>query len=189
MKRTTTKTIALLSIAGMSLAIPACQTDAFGPREQARGTEVTTHGLDVQDIERAATELSESLIRSTFITRADGGTGEPAAIAVNRFVNNSSQVNIDRDRMTNRIMQVFVNSGEAIGDTPRDFETLASRGTLPDRSYILNAKIYEDVAEAGRTLQVSYIFQMQLLRYTGDGVNPQIWIEERRLTSESRRPR
>ena len=185
----TTTTIATLGIAGMLLALPACQTDAFGPREQARGTEVTTHGLDVQDIERAAIELSESLIKSNYVTRADGGAGEPAAIAVNRFVNNSSQVNIDRDRVTNRIMQVFVNSGQAIGYEPADFETLASRGTLPDRSYILNAKIYEDVAESGRTLQVSYIFQMQLLRYSGDGVNPQIWIEERRLTTESRRPR
>ena len=180
--------LASVGLAAM-LALPACRGDAFGPREQARGTEVTTHGLDVQDIERVTTELSESLIQSNYITPADGGTGEPAAIAVNRFVNNSSQVNIDRDRVTNRIMQVFVNSGQAVGYTPGDFETLATRGTLPERSYVLNAKIYEDVAEAGRTLQVSYIFQMQLLRYTGDGVNPQIWIEERRLTSESRRPR
>lgn len=175
---------ALAGVAAVS-ALPACRSDAYGPREQARGTEITTHGLNVQDIERVATELSESLIQSNYIT----DEGEPAAIAVNRFVNNSSQINIDRDRVTNRIMQVFVNSGQAVGYTPSDFETLVTRGTLPDRSYILNAKIYEDVAELGRDLQVSYIFQMQLLRYTGDGVNPQIWIEEQRITTESRRPR
>ncbi|MEQ9095968.1 MAG: hypothetical protein RIE32_06865 [Phycisphaerales bacterium] len=175
---------ALAGVAAVS-ALPACRSDAYGPREQARGTEITTHGLNVQDIERVATELSESLIQSNYIT----DEGEPAAIAVNRFVNNSSQINIDRDRVTNRIMQVFVNSGQAVGYTPSDFETLVTRGTLPERSYILNAKIYEDVAELGRDLQVSYIFQMQLLRYTGDGVNPQIWIEEQRITTESRRPR
>ena len=183
----TTKLLFALAGASMLAAAAGCNT-GYAPREQARGTEITTHGLNVQDIERVATELSESLIASNYITR-EAGQGEPAAIAVNRFVNNSSQVNIDRDRVTNRIMQVFVNSGQAIGYTPSDFETLATRGTLPERSYILNAKIYEDVAEAGRDLQVSYIFQMQLLRYTGDGVNPQIWIEERRLTTESRRPR
>jgi len=184
-----TKTIAAIASASTLIALAGCQT-GYGPREQARGTEITTHGLDVQDVERAAIELSESLIASNYITREgqDDG-GEPAAIAINRFVNNSSQVNIDRDRVTNRIMQTFINSRQAVGYTPGDFETLASRGTLPDRSYILNAKIYEDVAEAGRDLQVSYIFQMQLLEYNGDGVNPIVWVEERRMTSESRRPR
>ena len=169
------------------VALAGCQI-GYGPREQARGTEITTHGLDVQDVERAATELAESLIASNYITR-EGEGGEPAAIAINRFVNNSSQVNIDRDRVTNRIMQTFINSRQAIGYTPGDFETLATRGTLPERSYVLNAKIYEDVAELGRDLQVSYIFQMQLLEYTGDGVNPIVWVEERRMTTESRRPR
>lgn len=177
----------LIALAGTALVVSmsACRSDAYGPREQARGTEITTHGLNVQDVERVGIELAESLVASNYIT-ADG---EPAAIAMNRFVNNTSQINIDRDRVTNRILQVFVNSQQAVGYTPSDFETLATRGTLPERSYILNAKIYEDVAEAGRDLQVSYIFQMQLLRYSGDGVNPQIWIEERRITTESRRPR
>jgi len=179
----------LLTIAGASMlaTLAGCQT-GYGPREQARGTEISTHGLDVQDVERAATELSESLIASNYIPPQEG-SGEPAAIAINRFVNNTSQVNIDRDRVTNRIMQTFINSRQAIGYTPGDFETLATRGTLPERAYILNAKIYEDVAEAGRDLQVSYIFQMQLLDYTGDGVNPIVWVEERRMTTESRRPR
>ncbi len=176
--------IALAGIAAVSI-LPACRTDAFGPREQARGTEVTTHGLNVQDIERVAEELSQSLIRSNYIT-ADG---DRAAIAVNRFVNNSSQINIDRDRVTNIIMQTFINSGQAVGYTPADFETLVTRGRLPERSYILDTKIYEDVAEIGRDLQVSYIFQMQLLDYTGDGVNPIIWVEEERMTTESRRRR
>ena len=182
-----TKTIIAVAGAASLVCLAGCNT-GYGPREQARGTEITTHGLDVQDVERAAIELSESLIASNYITR-DGDGGEPAAIAINRFVNNSSQVNIDRDRVTNRIMQTFINSRQAVGYTPSDFETLATRGTLPDRSFILNAKIYEDVAEAGRDLQVSYIFQMQLLDYTGDGVNPMVWVEERRMTTESRRPR
>lgn len=180
-----TKTLFALAGLTLALSMPACRSDAYAPREQARGTEITTHGLNVQDVERVGIELAESLIASNYIT----AEGEPAAIAMNRFVNNTSQINIDRDRVTNRILQVFVNSEQAVGYTPSDFETLATRGTLPERSYILNAKIYEDVAELGRDLQVSYIFQMQLLRYTGDGVNPQIWIEERRITTESRRPR
>lgn len=177
----------LFALAGLSLVLsmPACRTDAYTPREQARGTEVTTHGLNVQDVERIGVELSESLISSNYIT----AEGEPAAIAMNRFVNNTSQVNIDRDRVTNRIMQVFLNSKQAVGYTPSDFQTLASRGTLPERAYILDTKIYEDIAELGRDLQVSYIFQMQLLRYSGDGVNPILWAEERRITTESRRPR
>jgi PBP1b-binding outer membrane lipoprotein LpoB len=182
-----TKHLTALAGVALALTLTACNT-GYGPREQAAGTEITTHGLNVQDIERVATELSESLIRSNYITRPGGVEGEPAAIAVNRFVNNSSQINIDRDRVTNRIKGVFINSGQAVGYTPEDFEKLVARGTLPERSYILNTKIYEDVAEYGRDLQVSYIFQMQLLRYTGDGVNPEIWIEERRLTTESRRP-
>lgn len=180
-----TKTLFALAGITLALSMPACRSDAYAPREQARGTEITTHGLNVQDVERVGIELAESLVASNYIT----AEGEPAAIAMNRFVNNTSQINIDRDRVTNRILQVFVNSQQAVGYTPSDFETLAARGTLPERSYILNAKIYEDVAELGRDLQVSYIFQMQLLRYTGDGVNPQIWIEERRITTESRRPR
>ncbi|UYV12633.1 MAG: penicillin-binding protein activator LpoB [Phycisphaera sp.] len=179
-----TKTLFALAGLTLALSMPACRSDAYAPREQARGTEITTHGLNVQDVERVGIELAESLIASNYIT----AEGEPAAIAMNRFVNNTSQINIDRDRVTNRILQVFVNSQQAVGYTPSDFETLATRGTLPERSYTLNAKIYEDVAELGRDLQVSYIFQMQLLRYTGDGVNPQIWIEERRITTESRRP-
>lgn len=180
-----TKTLFALAGVAAIATLPACRTDAFGPREQARGTEVTTHGLNVQDIERVAEELSQSLIRSNYITQ----DGDRAAIAVNRFVNNSSQINIDRDRVTNIIMQTFINSGQAVGYTPADFETLVTRGRLPDRSYVLNTKIYEDVAEIGRDLQVSYIFQMQLLDYTGDGVNPIIWVEEERLTTESRRRR
>ncbi len=184
-----TKTLFVLTGTALVLSMPACRSDAYAPREQARGTEVTTHGLDVQDIERVGIELAESLVASNYISGGEGGEGDPAAIAINRFVNNTSQINIDRDRVTNRILQVFINSQQAIGYTPSDFQTLATRGTLPERSYILDAKIYEDVAEIGRDLQVSYIFQMQLLRYTGDGVNPQIWIEERRITTESRRPR
>lgn len=180
-----TKILIVLTGTALVLSMPACRSDAYGPREQARGTEITTHGLNVQDVERVGIELAESLVASNYIT-ADG---EPAAIAMNRFVNNTSQINIDRDRVTNRILQVFVNSQQAVGYTPSDFETLATRGTLPERAYILNTKIYEDVAEAGRDLQVSYIFQMQLLRYSGDGVNPVVWVQEPRITTESRRPR
>ncbi len=170
-------------LAAVAVMLPACGGGGYGPREQAAGTEITTHGLNVQDVERIAAELAESLTESPYFT-ADG---EPAAVAVSKFVNNTSQVNIDRDRVTNRIFQVLVNSRRAEAYSPEDLEVERFAGRLSDRRvFTLNNKIYEDVVQAGRSTQVSYIFQMQLVEHRGDS-RPQVWIDERRITTESRR--
>jgi len=178
-----TRTIAAVALAASFGALSACGGGAFTPREQAAGTEITTHGLNVQEVERMAAELAESLLQSgNFVS-----TEDPAVVSVSNFVNNTSQVNIDRDRVTNRIFQVLVNSRRAEAYSPADLEVERFAGRLNNRRvFTLNTRIYEDVVRLGRDTQVSYIFQMQLVAHRGDS-RPQIWIEERRITTESRR--
>ncbi|TVQ33643.1 MAG: hypothetical protein EA376_01945 [Phycisphaeraceae bacterium] len=153
------------------------------PREQAPGSERTTHALNVQDVERVAVDLSESLLQSGHFV----STGDPAAVSVDRFVNNTTQTNIDRARVTNRIFMTLVNSGRAEAFTPDELKNEEFSGRLGNRRvYTLNTRIYEDRVRQGRHTQVSYIFQMQLVSHRGDS-RPQVWIEERRITTESRR--
>lgn len=173
---------AAIAIAALPLALAACNS-GYKPREQAAGSEITTHGLNVQEVERVAAELAESLLQSGRFA----STEDPAMVGVSRFVNNTSQINIDRDRVTNRIFMVLVNSGRAEAYTPDDLSTEHFAGRTKDRRvYTINTKIDEDVVRQDRDKQVSYIFQMQLTEWRGDA-RPQVWIDERRITTESRR--
>ncbi|MDX9911846.1 MAG: hypothetical protein RBS39_08450 [Phycisphaerales bacterium] len=174
--------VSALALAALPLTLAACDS-GYKPREQAAGTEITTHGLNVQEVERVAADLAESLLQSGRFASTD----DPAMVAVSKFVNNTTQTNIDRDRVTNRIFMVLVNSGRAEAYTPDDLNTEAFAGRTKNRRvYTLNAKISEDEVRQDRDKQVSYIFQMQLTEWRGDA-RPQVWIDERRITTESRR--
>lgn len=178
-----TRTHAFLCAAtGATVLIGAGCASSYTPRTQAAGTELTTHALNVQEVERMGADLAESLLQSGYF-RADG---EKAIVAVNQFINNTSQTSIDRSRVTNRIFMQLVNSGLAEAYSPNDFSVEQFSGRLHNkRVFTLNTRIYEDIVRQDRNRQVSYIFQMQLLEHRGDS-RPQVWIDERRITTESR---
>ena len=149
-------------------ATPARRIQAGGPQ-----TITTVRGINIQDWQDAAVELSESLLNADIL----GKKGEADLIAISSFVNNTSQ-HIDRDMLLKKIRTVLSKSGKAYtittmgigGKTEDALATDAMRKkafldddtSRPEPDYTMTLKIIEQIERAGRIRQASYAFQMSL---------------------------
>ncbi len=183
-------------MAGMAVAAMAlsggCQ-QGHAPRVADDTELVTTLGLDVQDVERFAAELAESLIDSDVL----GGPEGPSVVVVERFVNNTSETRIDRDRVLGRVLIALNRSDTAVaymgGTTRGEGESglatdearirAEAEGIRREYDYSVIVKLYEDRAQLGRTRQASFIVQLSLIDLDR---SVEVWREERRITKQAR---
>ncbi len=179
-------TLAILTLSALTLA--GCGTN---PKIIDDTELLTTYKLDVQDVERFAEELAVELINADVL----GQDGKPSIIVVERFVNNTSQTNLDRDRVLGRVLIALNRSnvakaymgGTSIGEGESALATAEAkdRGVNERKyNYAVITKLYEDRASVGKTKQASYIIQMTLVDLN-DAL--ELWRDERRITKQGER--
>jgi PBP1b-binding outer membrane lipoprotein LpoB len=179
-------TLAALTIC--SLTLVGCGSN---PRVIDDTELLTTYKLDVQDVERFAEELAVELINADVL----GQEGKPSIIVVERFVNNTSQTNLDRDRVLGRVLIALNRSnvaraymaGTSLGEGESALATAeaAERGVNERKyDYAVITKLYEDRASVGNTKQASYIIQMSVTNLNTGVVD---WMDERRISKQGER--
>lgn len=202
-------TLGFVGLITGSLFLAGCAS-APARRIDPSGTETiaTISRLDIQDATDAAGALSESLLASGIL----GREGRPSIIAIDRYINNTSQ-QIDRDRIIKKIRVTLNRAGVALTMTTIDSSgyiggesVIASqearaqheddridkfldqdvetpRRTSPD--YALTFKLLEEKARAGRVRQTTYMFQMTL---TDVQTGLAVWEDEQRITKQGTKP-
>ncbi|MEO1237432.1 MAG: hypothetical protein AAFX76_11650 [Planctomycetota bacterium] len=182
--------------------LPACQgpdarrIDPTGPE-----TITTADRLDIQDATDAAGAMSESLLQSGIL----GADGRPSVIAIDRYVNNTSQ-QIDRDEVVKKIRVSLNQAGvartlttiDARGETggesniaskfarervDTDPSAVTPEALTPD--YALTYKILENKVRAGQVRQTTFTFQMSLVDVR-DGLA--VWEDEKQVTKIGDKP-
>ncbi|MEM6459683.1 MAG: penicillin-binding protein activator LpoB [Planctomycetota bacterium] len=186
-----------LSLAA-AMFLAAC-TNNPARRIDPQGTETITSydNLDVQDATDAAGAMSASLLSSGLL----GADGQPSVIAIDRYVNNTTQ-QIDRDEVVKKIrvslnqagvaqtLTTIDSRGETGGesniaskfarenvDAERDLIT--PEPLVPD--YALTYKILENRARAGKVRQTTFTFQMSLVDVR-NGLA--VWEDEKQITKQ-----
>ncbi len=195
----TAPALALTLAAGLA-AVTGCESS--GARYVETGGPdviVSLDQIDIQDFERAADEMVQSLNASPKIR----GTAQNPAILGITGVRNDTSDRFNTDLLTKRIRVALNKTGRmettmvvgpggnaedpfAAGNrqaedylTGRDTNPVAD---LPD--YTLSGRIFEVGTRAGRTKQVSYDFQLSLTdRVTGRAV----WEDVRTITKQGKK--
>lgn len=157
----------LLSLLAVTALAPvACNQPARVVTDD-RDKIVSIDQLDVQDWENAADQVVQQLLASGALANAPT---TPARVEVTRVVNDTTQ-RVDTDLLTQKVKIALQQSGKVafasrdsrsteVADY-RDFKDGRDAPRLPD--YVLNGKILEIRASAGRTKQSSFIFQLNLV--------------------------
>ena len=128
---------------------------------------VSVDQIDVQDWSNAADQCLQQLYASDILSSAPT---KPARVEVTRIVNDTTQ-RIDTDLLTQKMKislrqsgkVVFASTDSRAGEVAdyRDFKAGDDRPRLPD--YVINGKIIEVRANAGKLRQSSYVFQLNLV--------------------------
>jgi PBP1b-binding outer membrane lipoprotein LpoB len=140
------------------------------------GTEsiVSVGEVDIQDLQRAASGMLESLIAQGTLSEAPN---KPARLRIERVVNDTSSA-FDVGELTYRMREQLVNSGQATvltaygenAESPEAQERLRQeafrRGESSVESlepdFFLTGKITQLKRSAGRTRQTTYTFRLTL---------------------------
>ncbi|MEM9883687.1 MAG: hypothetical protein AAF800_12305 [Planctomycetota bacterium] len=194
-----TRYLTPLSLAAAAVMFLAACTNNPARRIDPQGTETVTSydNLDVQDATDAAGAMSASLLSSGLL----GAEGEPSVIAIDRYVNNTTQ-QIDRDEVVKKIRVSLNQAGvaqtlttiDSRGETGGESniaskfarENVDAEGDLitpeplvPD--YALTYKILENRARAGKVRQTTFTFQMSLVDVR-NGLA--VWEDEKQITKQ-----
>ncbi|MCR5184136.1 MAG: penicillin-binding protein activator LpoB [Opitutales bacterium] len=181
--------ILFLTLAVSALVYVGCSSDAHYIDPEGKDTIVSLNKVDIQDFQMAA----ESLIADMLGWDSFAGDKKPT-VALSTVVNNTAN-NFDVALITNKVQQAILRSRrakvsramsvdsdmDAVRQKAMDVEG-ATTTEVPTLS--LTGKIIEVATNAGKTKQVSYVFQMQLAEVaTGDLV----WMGEKTITKQGKK--
>lgn len=185
-----------MAIAMFAMVLTGCESGTTARRIDPNGTQTITtiSGLDIQDATDAASALATSLLESGKL----GANGKPSVIAISRYVNNTSQ-QIDRDRIIKKLRVVLNKAGVAkttttiglgaaedpLAKQEQDVNNFLNETKQVRPDYTLTFKILDNIVKAGKTRQVTYIFQMSL---TDTRTGLAEWEEEKRITKQGTKP-
>ena len=169
-----TRTIASLSLAAALLTLPACASKATYIETGGTDSIVSVGEVDIQDLQRAASGMLESLIALGTLRNAPH---QPARLRIERVVNDTSSA-FDVGELTYRMREQLVNSGQATvltayganAESPEAQARLKQeafrRGETSVESlepdFFLTGKITQLKRSAGRTRQTTYTFRLTL---------------------------
>jgi PBP1b-binding outer membrane lipoprotein LpoB len=169
-----TRTIASLSLAAALLSLPACASRATYIETGGTDSIVSVGEVDIQDLQRAASGMLESLIALGTLQNAPH---QPARLRIERVVNDTSSA-FDVGELTYRMREQLVNSGQATvltayganAESPEAQARLKQeafrRGETSVESlepdFFLTGKITQLKRSAGRTRQTTYTFRLTL---------------------------
>jgi uncharacterized protein (TIGR02722 family) len=169
-------TIAIATAAaGLAVFVGGCDTKARQINETQAIT--TISGIDIQDWNKAANELSTQMLASGVLENAPR---KPAVLAISRFVNNTTQ-QVDMDLLNKTVRINLLNSGKVLTTTTTGLggqaedplaagiaqeRAILTPGTPPQAGmspdYTLTGKIIQVQARAGNMRQSTFAFQMSL---------------------------
>ncbi|MEM1330017.1 MAG: hypothetical protein AAGG07_05600 [Planctomycetota bacterium] len=186
------KTVCIAAAAGSLALFAGCAQQGV---VYADDTErVVTTDLDIQDVERFSRELAEALVSSGSL----GASGEPDTVVIESYKNETSQPDIDRDRVLFPLLTTLnrsnvaraymgttvAGSGLKTVEAEQERSVFEGRDTGRKYDYSVLVKLYEDRARSGRTRQVSYILQFQVIDV--DAGTP-VWMDQRTITKQTTR--
>lgn len=156
-----------LSLLAAAVALPLGCSQPARVVTDDRDKIVSVDQLDVQDWENAADQVVQQLLASGVLSNAPA---VPARVEVTRVVNDTTQ-RVDTDLLTQKVKIALQQSGKVafaardarsteVADY-RDFKDGRDAPRLPD--YVLNGKILEVRASAGKVRQSSFVFQLNLV--------------------------
>jgi uncharacterized protein (TIGR02722 family) len=167
--------IPIAVITAAALLGSGCDTKARQINETQAIT--TISGIDIQDWNKAANELSVQLLASGVL---DNAPRKPAVLAISRFINNTTQ-QVDMDLLNKTVRINLLNSGKVLTTTTMGLggqaedpmaagiaqeRAILSPGTPPPAGmspdYTLTGKIIQVQARAGNMRQSTFAFQMSL---------------------------
>jgi len=179
----------------LALALTGCyhrdarHVESGGPR-----TIVSVGEIDIQDWNRAANEMVESMLASDAFQRESA----PAVLAMSRIVNNTTR-RVDIDLLTRKI-RVQLNQSDVartttVGGLGEAEDPLAKQireqegKKKPRPDFTLSGKISQVRADADRTFradvkQTTYVFQLSL---TDVDSGLAVWEDERQITKQGSR--
>ncbi len=157
-------------------------------------TVVTLDQINIQDWNKAAMEMTNSLLESTAL---DNAPRKPAVFAISK-IQNATGLRIDTDMLTKNIGVSLTKTGKvvrtiAFGDEdPLAKETKGIDDFAEDRKntvvtgrpdFTLSGKILEDKARAGDVRQTTYTFQMSLV----DRSARVVWEDQKQITKQGKK--
>lgn len=185
------------SASGLMLFFSGCASSASYIDPKGTETIVSLNQIDTQDWNTAAEEMINSLFSSGVLERSPK---LPAVMAVSK-IRNDTMTHIDTDLLVKKMRVSLSQSGKVVTTTTLGYgnnveDPVASEAaqmqamlnnqkqsvTLPD--YTLSGKIIESQAQAGRTKQVTYTFQLSLTTVR-DGLA--VWEDERQISKQGKR--
>lgn len=188
--------VGLASIAMLLLVAGGCKSDNARYIETGGKESVVSVGeVDIQDIQKAAAGMLDSLLETGVLKRA---ANSPAQVVMGGVVNDTSS-QFDVGELTYRMREQLVNSGQAAvvttwGGNPEDktaqdeakrrafLEGNASGGLKPDFS--LTGKVTQLRRNAGDTRQTTYTFRLTL---TNMRTGLEVWTKTVDMTKQGTR--
>lgn len=172
------RTTILLSTIAILLPLAACASKAKYVETGGTDSIVSVGEVDIQDLQRAASGMLESLIAQGVLSDAPH---QPARIRIERVVNDTSSA-FDVGELTYRMREQLVNSGQATVLTAygANAESAEAQERLRQEAFrrgessveslepdfFLTGKITQLKRSAGRTRQTTYTFRLTLTRAT-----------------------
>jgi PBP1b-binding outer membrane lipoprotein LpoB len=173
----------VISVLGLSLLALGLSGCGEAPHRISNGEGiVTTSGINIQDWDEAAAQISQAVLASGKLTPRQGPV---AILGVARFVNDTSIVDLKTDVLINKICIAFTESRKAqaidpaaaeiaytsaltvweaqdktavLNGTPRPPKP--AMGANPD--YLLNGSITQIAERQGNARQSTFIFHLRL---------------------------
>lgn len=196
------QTLTFAGLAPLALILSGCNggggsrnagyIDSTGP-----DTIISLDQINIQDWSNAADQMIQSMLDSGVLQRAPE---QPAILVISRIVNNTAQ-QVDTDELTKKIRVALNRSGKVITTTTfgpaGQVEDPIARQTgelqrfqnndtasMPLPYFSLSGKLLENRAQAGRTKQVTYTFQLSLTEIK-NGLA--VWEDEVQITKQGQR--
>ncbi len=193
------KTSSLIAAAAVSLAV-GCATPQATYVESSGNRTITNVGqINLQDWNRAAETMINSMIEKWVATGKLKGTGPDGrtVIAISYIRNNTGQ-QIDTDMLVKKIRTALLDTGKVVTDVtsglgpsedPLAAESRAKQQFLSDDKlkkgvdYTLSGKIIENLVKQGNLRESSYVFQLSLT--TPDGLA--VWEGEETIVKQGKK--
>lgn len=190
--RTRTRAAALALGLGTLLGVAGCSSDDVYYADDSE--RIVTGRIDIQDVERFSKELSEALIASGALSSPDG----PAQVVIDTYANNTSQPEIDRNRVLFPLLTTLNRSGTAQGylgktvaggglktvEAEQDRRVFEGEQVERPYDYAIAVNLYEQRGDTGKIQQVSFIIQFQVVDVEK---GTPVWMDQRTITKQDRR--
>lgn len=169
-----------LLLAVLAALLAGCETPATYKDPEGRELVVSLGKVDIQDFANAGNAMLQEMVRSAAFDRA----GSVPVIQVGQITNDTA-TNFDLSLLLSKITGPLVNAGRVrlIDSDPLASAARASTpgAAVPVPQYVLKGKILEDRANAGRTKQSSFVFQLALIDVR---TSVQVWQGEKIVTKQ-----